>query len=228
MVEFGLALPILLLVMYGLIESGRLLFMYASVVSAARQAVRYGSVSGENGAGVPHFNDCAGIRNAAKRMGFLQPIQDSDILISYDTGPGGSSLATSCPVTATGHPVNGDRITVQVSTDYAPIVPLVRFEPFTIASTGTRTLLMGVSVAVDVPGVVLTPGGTGAMALSKDSAPASYTGAGQTITYTYTITNLGATDLVGISMTDDKVVSQGDSVNCEERGTLPEFVSVKV
>ena len=45
MVEFALALPILLMVMYGLIESARLIFMYASVVSAARQAVTVRSTS---------------------------------------------------------------------------------------------------------------------------------------------------------------------------------------
>ena len=52
------------------------------------------------------------------------------------------------------------------------------------------------------------------MALSKNSSPSSYTGPGQTINYTYTITNLGATDLTGISMADDKVSAQGNSVNC--------------
>src|SRR5512143_342944 len=85
MVEFELALPILLLVMYGLIESGRLLFIYASVVSAARQAVRYGSVTGDNGSGTPYYDDCAGITAAANRLGFLQSF--STIAISYDAGP---------------------------------------------------------------------------------------------------------------------------------------------
>src|SRR5512143_3462477 len=84
MVEFALALPILLMVMYGLIESARLIFMYASVVSAARQAVRYGSVTGDNGSGTPYYNDCDGIRGAAKRLGFLQSYSDADIQISYD------------------------------------------------------------------------------------------------------------------------------------------------
>jgi hypothetical protein len=208
MVEFGLALPILLLVVYGLIETGRLVFMYASVVSAARQAVRYGSVTGENGAGTKYYNDCAGIRGAAKSLGFLQPIQDSDIHISYDTGPApeGSELAADCPIdiVAAREPVNGDRITVQVSTEFSPIVPLVPFEPFTITSTGTRTLLVGVPIAVTVPGVILTPGGTGAMALSKDANVANFDRPGQVIVYTYTLTNLGAAPVEGINMTDDK------------------------
>ena len=45
MVEFALVLPILLLVVYGLIEVGRALFIYNSVASAARQATRYGAAT---------------------------------------------------------------------------------------------------------------------------------------------------------------------------------------
>ncbi len=136
MVEFSLALPILLLVMYGLIESGRLLFLYASVVSAARQAVRYGSATGVNPSGsTPYYNDCAGIREAAKRLGFIQPFSDSDIEIRYDNGPDATYpwSQPTCPIVDTNnppqHPANGDRIYVRVSTQYAPIVPLVPSNP---------------------------------------------------------------------------------------------------
>ena len=71
MVEFALALPILLLVVYGLLETGRLLFMYASVVTAARQAARYGSASGDNGSGANYYDDCSGIQGAANRVAFI-------------------------------------------------------------------------------------------------------------------------------------------------------------
>ena len=210
MVEFGLVLPILLLIMYGLIESGRLLFMYASVVSAARQAVRYGSVTGDNGSGTPYYRDCPGIRTAAKRLGFLQGFNDSDILISYDTGPGGTSIGdNSCNVTA-GHPVNGDRIGVQVSTDYSPIVPLVPFGPFTITSSGVRTLLVGSYVFIDSPGVVLPPGSSGDFTMQKESTPTSFGDLGENITYTYTLTNLGSTAITSLNLTD----SLGIAVSC--------------
>src|SRR5512143_4259638 len=72
MVEFALALPILLLVVYGLIETGRLLFMYASVVTAARQAARYGSATGDIGTGTRYYNDCNGIEAAARKLEFIQ------------------------------------------------------------------------------------------------------------------------------------------------------------
>ena len=69
MVEFAIALPLLVLLLYGLLEAGRLLFLYSTVVTASRQAVRYGSATGENASGTPRFGDCDGIRAAAQ--GFL-------------------------------------------------------------------------------------------------------------------------------------------------------------
>ena len=46
MVEFAIALPILLMLLYGMLEAGRLLFIYSTIVTASRQAVRYGSATG--------------------------------------------------------------------------------------------------------------------------------------------------------------------------------------
>ncbi len=53
MVEFAIALPILLMLVYGLLEVGRLLFTYSSVVNATRQAVRWGSTTGVGDRGTP-------------------------------------------------------------------------------------------------------------------------------------------------------------------------------
>ena len=43
MAEFALALPILMLIIYGVIEAGRAVFMYAAVNNASREAARFGS-----------------------------------------------------------------------------------------------------------------------------------------------------------------------------------------
>jgi hypothetical protein len=82
MVEFAIVLPILLLVVYGLIEVGRLLFIYSSVNNATRQAARYGSTSGMGPNGVPRYQDCAGIRAAAQGSDFLNAFDDGDIVIT--------------------------------------------------------------------------------------------------------------------------------------------------
>ena len=98
MVEFALALPILLLLLYGILEAGRLLFIYSSTVTASRQAVRYGATTGQgrdytpdggpNNSTHQRFEDCYGIRLAAQRADYLDAFEDSDIHIFYDSGPG--------------------------------------------------------------------------------------------------------------------------------------------
>src|SRR5581483_2586312 len=214
MVEFALALPVLLLVVYGLIEAGRLLFIYASVVTAARQAVRYGAATGVNGSGTPYYQDCAGIRAAAKSVGFIQAFKDSDIVISYDGGLDPSNNyqpitvagGNSCPLSSI---QNGYRIKVHVSTQYAPIVPLVPFGPFTIRSSSSRTMIASIAIGVTAP--PQTWAGSGGIILTVSTSSTTYTTAGQVITYTYSIQNTGTSDISKpYTITDDKV----GSINC--------------
>src|SRR5215207_8136248 len=87
MVEFAIALPILLMLLYGILEAGRFLFIYSSVVTASRQAVRYGSATGQGSTAVVRYRDCAGIRQAAQRADYLNAFEDADIHIYYDQGP---------------------------------------------------------------------------------------------------------------------------------------------
>ena len=97
MVEFALILPILLLVIYGLIETGRLLFIYSSVTTSARSAARYGATTGMNDAGTAQrFKDCDGMRAAAKRSSFMAQLEDDNIVLSHDKGEGVSEVSY-CP-----------------------------------------------------------------------------------------------------------------------------------
>src|SRR5574338_698689 len=93
MVEFAIALPILLLLLYGILEAGRLLFVYSTVVTASRQAARYGSATGVNASNTPHYQDCDGIREAASKAGYLGPFDT--ISLAYDQG-----------VDSSGNPIN--------------------------------------------------------------------------------------------------------------------------
>lgn len=170
MVEFAIVLPILLLLLYGLLEAGRLLFIYSTIVTASRQAVRYGSATGEGNSGVPRYQDCAGIRAAAQRVDFLRSFEDDDIIIKYDTGPGspastnfcGGEPVTSLPATDTSFnpATNSYRLLVRIEGDYLPIVP--KIVPFLSRSNGdspkdpiksesARTVLVSVAIQVTVP-----------------------------------------------------------------------------
>jgi hypothetical protein len=153
-VEFMLALPVLLMLLYGIVEVGRLIFIFSSVANASRQAARYGSASGQVD-NVAFYQDCDGIREVANQSAFI--IKFDKINITYDRGinPDGTSIPIegidpdpnddSCPIED--YTVrNGDRIIVQVSTSYEPILTLLPFEPFEVVSASARSFLISIPI----------------------------------------------------------------------------------
>jgi Flp pilus assembly protein TadG len=145
MVEFALGLPILLVLLFGVIEFGRLLFIYTATTASSREAARYAAVAGVNGSGILRYKDCAGIRAAARRIGSLAGIQDSDITISYDNGDSPYTAYATC-ATLSGAASSGHRVRVQVVAHYDPIVPLIDLPGFDITSFTARTLIMNVVI----------------------------------------------------------------------------------
>jgi hypothetical protein len=154
MVEFMLALPILLIVLYGLIEVGRLAFIFSATANASRQAARFGSASGEID-NVAFYQDCDGIRNVASQSEFI--IEFDKINITYDRGvdENGNQIPISgvdpdpnedtCPIDP-GVIRNGDRIIVRVSAYYEPIISVVPIEPLQIVSSSARSFLISVPI----------------------------------------------------------------------------------
>jgi hypothetical protein len=86
MAEFALALPILLMIIYGVIETGRAVFMYAAVNNASREAARFGSSDCNEPDCTPQYQNCAAIRDRARATGFLLNLPDDQIIIQYDDG----------------------------------------------------------------------------------------------------------------------------------------------
>jgi hypothetical protein len=132
-----LVVPILMVLVLGVIEMGRLIYTYSAVTTASREATRYGFSLGDNGYGVPRYQDCSGIRDAARAPTSIAGIEDADISISYDSGPG-TEVISYCPPASV---VTGTRIVVTVSASFEPIVPLVPLPDIDISSTSKRTIL---------------------------------------------------------------------------------------
>jgi Flp pilus assembly protein TadG len=144
-VEFAVILPVMLTMIMGIVEFGRLAATYAAVASASREAARYGAAVGNSGFGtVDRYKDCIGIRDAALRIasGFTE-VQYSDISIEYDTGPGTAVYAACEP--PLGMVQLGHRIIVKVEATYQPIFSL-GLEPFTISSEAKRTIVKEVEL----------------------------------------------------------------------------------
>jgi hypothetical protein len=173
MVEFAIVLPLLLLLLYGILEAGRLLFIYSTIVTASRQAVRYGSATGQGiTTTFPRYQDCAGIRAAAQKVDFLNSFDDSDITITYDNGPG--VPVTTFDGTCDGAVDTGvlpsanntTRVLVNINGDYLPIIPkLIPFikrsqdntPPNPIKALSARTVLVSVAIIVTVPPSTFNP-----------------------------------------------------------------------
>ena len=158
MVEFSMVMPILMLVIFGLLEVGRAVFMYAAVTNTSREAVRYATAYGVNESDVLHYQNCAEIRDTAKRVGFLLSLEDDDIVIEYDTGPDPdtgivpAAFDTCDAADGVDEGVElecGDRVIVSVSYDYHPMVSLVPMQDQVFAASSARTFLGVIELSED-------------------------------------------------------------------------------
>jgi hypothetical protein len=154
-VEFALVIPILLLLVFGIIEAGRLLFLYSAVLSSSREAARYGSAAGELSGSLRYYEDCDGIRNAAMRIGRFAGVSATDVSISYDHGPTSSSPFAICPLGADEQIALTDRVIVQVVSTWQPLLPIVNFQPVPISSITRRTIIKDVAIEGTPPSPVI-------------------------------------------------------------------------
>lgn len=179
-VEFALALPIFLTLVVGVFEVARMLMAYISAYSSAREATRYAASIGAAANGEPRYRDCVGIRDAAKRGGFLAGIEDANILIRYDPGPVDAEFVDlpACPQEV----LMGDRVLVRVTVNYEPLFGLIPgLKGFSMTTTNARTIVKDLDVR-GTPGPSPTPRKTRTPTLTRTVTP------GPSLTPTFTRT----------------------------------------
>lgn len=140
--EFAIALPILLLILVGLFEVGRMVFIYSAVTNGSRNAVRYASAVGLGSDGLTKFNNCERIKAIAVDSAYLAPVKT--VVIEYDDGSGGNKRLcdqwTAGLVDTDITVSSGERVTVKVTAEYKPMVSLIPFTPRDIESKNSRTI----------------------------------------------------------------------------------------
>ena len=142
LVEFAIALPVLLVMLVGIMEAGRMIITYAMVNNASRDAARYASAVGKGDDGYDKYNNCVGIQNIAKKSAFIVTL--SSISISYTDKNGNNPEV--CDLTIIGEDTgvtvdSGSRVTVTVTASYKPVVKLIPIGQKTFTATSTRTIL---------------------------------------------------------------------------------------
>ncbi len=154
MVEFALVFPIILLITYGIMEFGRMLFIYTSVTSAAREGARYGAASGIGPNGIIQYSDCLGIRTAVHNAAFLINVpmdathidikwrNDNSALLSYTC----AQVQSNPGLIRTGYQV---QVTVRNLTFELLVGKFLGISNFSIpARMNTRTILTGLKYQI--------------------------------------------------------------------------------
>ncbi len=160
MVEFALVFVILFMLIFGIIEAGRLMLTWVSVYSASREATRWGA-STDDSTGTPRYNDCAGIEQRARSVAFFAAI--TSVQVAYDAGPDDTphrdfDAKIQC-VQGVSTVSLGDRVVVQVQAVYNPIVPIVPIPPITVTNTDAHTVIHNLDILSQAGGSP-TPGHT--------------------------------------------------------------------
>jgi Flp pilus assembly protein TadG len=139
-VEFAIALPILMALLVGILEVGRMMFIYSAVTNASREAVRYASAVGLDDSGSYNkYNYCSGIQEMARRSAYFTPLTTT---ISYDHGPGTGPFNTCDGTVDSGVVISsGDRVVVEVKANYSPMVNLIPLSSRNITSSSARTIV---------------------------------------------------------------------------------------
>ena len=145
LVEAAVALPIVLVLLFGVIDGARFVAAQNSVNTAAHESARYGSSVGIGPSGDFRFVECDEIRGAGVDVS-AGTITASQITVEYDKGPSTAIVAT-CPAGGPGPESttvrDGDRVVITVTRSFDPVSPLVGslFGPFNITSTSHRSIL---------------------------------------------------------------------------------------
>ena len=146
LVETAVAIPLVLLLIFGMFELGRFVTITSTVTNASREAARYGTTTGPGTGLGPRYADCDGMRDAAQEFGVLGAPTDGQITLAYDEGPG-TSIFLNCADSSVDPSLidSGDRIISTVAIPFQTNVPLIRdfLGPTTISVQTIRTVNKG-------------------------------------------------------------------------------------
>lgn len=149
LLEAAIVVPLLLVLIFGLVEFGRYVSVTSTVTNASREAARYAAGTGTGSGSAPRYVDCDGIRGAAQQFAILGEPMDGDITLEYDHGPSSGSPFEDCaPTEMEEDPAKistGDRIIATVDVPFEPIVHLVGnfLGPTNISVQTIRTINKG-------------------------------------------------------------------------------------
>jgi hypothetical protein len=136
LVEFALVVPVLVFLIMGIIDFGRIIAIYNEASNATREGLRYGLVNPK---------DCTGVEAVVKQSLLLIDSRTVDVTIQLDDGMAGDDhVVATCPI------ANPDNLTIQpgwrlrvgLKTDVSPLTPIVNnlIASIPLSYAGARTV----------------------------------------------------------------------------------------
>ncbi|QZY28121.1 TadE family protein [Nocardioides coralli] len=152
-VEFALVAVIFFMLVFGIFEFGRAVWIQQGVSAASREGARFGvgtglSVTGSP-TGVPQFRNCGAIRQAAVAKVPDLNLSTANVKVSYElyapsASPSASPTATpTCNPSTTPSLKDGDKVIVVVERTMDFNLPLVPLSPITLDARNERSLYLG-------------------------------------------------------------------------------------
>lgn len=145
LVEFAIVVPLLFLLLFGIVESARMVTEFTTLRTAAREGARFATTVDDSD-GVPNYADCAGIIAATQAKAVVGEL--SAIQVTWDPPSGGPF---TCSNDSKSNPdpediVAGTFITVKVEGEFNSVIPLIGafFDNMELDSEQTRQVFKGV------------------------------------------------------------------------------------
>lgn len=146
LVEFAIVVPLLFLLLFGIVESARMVTEFTTLRTAAREGARFATTVDDSDGGVPNYADCAGIIAAAEAKAVVGEL--STIQVRWDPPTGGPITCSNGSVTNPDPEdiVAGTFITVKVEGEFNSVIPLIGafFDNMRLDSEQTRQVFKGV------------------------------------------------------------------------------------
>jgi Flp pilus assembly protein TadG len=144
LVEFALIAPLLLMLVFGIIEFGRWIAVVEGANTASREGARFGSTA-------TGYDDCAGITAAAITLSGVANVRDdpTEISIRYyhlgDDPSDPTNAYTTCAASDFTDFVTTDFIEVEVTKAFQTGIPIISnvLGPRTVKSIDRRTIFEG-------------------------------------------------------------------------------------
>jgi hypothetical protein len=148
LIEFALILPVLLFIIMGIIDFGRILFIYGMASNSLRTALRNAELLGYGGGG-PLYIDCDELEADIRQVLFVGIDPDSNAYFGYIDTDAYTGAVVECDSSPTVD--NGDLLQISLETPVRLITPLVSgIAPVvTLQFAGQRTIVSQVPMNAD-------------------------------------------------------------------------------